>query len=187
MSTDAVQTAQLRQLINWMIPCVLFFALVEGVIFARFHDRPTLIAGAVILSYGGVLLMARRRLQARRLASARLLVWLGMLGATLLIAPLQPAWLPTLVLMPSVVVAIALGQVRGRGLLYLLLLCGVVTVLTVSMADFTRVGSTLPPGLVHLFRIGSTATTVATLLLLVWQFNTRQQQLLAQTRAAEER
>lgn len=170
-----------------MTPCVFIFALLAGLTFAAFHDWPTLTAGVVILGYGGVLVIARLCLHAQRRATARLLVWVGMLGATLLIAPVQPAWLPSLVLMPSLVVAIALGHVGRRELWYLLLICGLVTILTTWVGDRSTIQSVLPVGLISLFRISSTATTVATLLLLLWQFNTRQQQMLLQTRAAEER
>jgi diguanylate cyclase (GGDEF)-like protein/PAS domain S-box-containing protein len=110
-----------------------------------------------------------------------------MLAATLLIVPIQPAWLPTLVMMPPLVVTVALAQLGRHRLLSLIVVCWLVVVLTAVIAEITNVYSTLPNWLVSTFRISSLAATVATMLLLLWQFSSRQQQMLMQTRAAEER
>jgi len=90
-------------------------------------------------------------------------------------------------MMPPLVVTVALAQLGRRGLLGLIFICWLVVVLTAVIAEVTSVYSTLPNWLVSIFRISSLAATVATVLLLLWQFSSRQHQMLMQTRAAEER
>lgn len=177
---------RLLQFLNWVVPLVFGFAALAGIAAALFSDPGLLFAGAILLAYGGLLLVARHRVGGGERGAAVGIICVGLLLAALLMSAVQPEWLAVLALTPLISVAVALPYVRGGDLLRLILLAWL-TVVVMAILSRTLEPLSEPPGwFTDVFTASALAAATAVVLLL-WQFSSRLNEMLAQTRAAEER
>lgn len=183
----SLQTSQLKQLIKWLVPVAFSFAALSVVVAAIFGDTGLGVSGGFIFVFGCLLFVARAWVIADRLDSAVVTICAGILGTTLAVAFVQPYWYPTLVITSLLTVMIALPYTEGRILRSLLIGTWVVALAVVLIGRTVPYSTNLPFWARDLFLVGSLAATVATLLLLLWQYRSRLTRTLRQTRAAEER
>lgn len=185
--SPSFQRAQLEQLIRLITPVAFGFALVSGAAALVFRDVYLGFAGAFILVFGCLVLVARAQVRRERWRSAVITICAGILGTTLAVAVVQPEWFPTLVITSLLTIMVALPYTDDRALRPLLIGAWLVSLVVAVVGRLLLFPSTLPYWVQSLFLVGSLAATVATLLLLLWQFRSRLTRTLAQTRAAEER
>jgi diguanylate cyclase (GGDEF)-like protein/PAS domain S-box-containing protein len=178
---------RLLQFLRWVIPLVFCFAAMTAVAYLIFRDAGSAIASAILLLYGFLLLIARGRVRKERLGAAISLICFGLLVAALCMSVVQPEWISVLVITPLLAVAVALPYVRGRALLWMILFAWMVAVAMAVSSRFLPRLSNLPQWFMDTFLAGSLAAAVAIVMLLLWQFSSRLNDMLAQTRFAEER
>ncbi|BBL81028.1 hypothetical protein RxyAA322_28820 [Rubrobacter xylanophilus] len=178
---------RLLQFLGWVVPLVFGFAALAGVAAAVFSDAGLLAAGVILLAYGGLLLVARRRVGIGGRGSAVWTICVGLLLAALLMSAVQPGWLAVLAITPLISVAVALPYVRGGDLLRLILLAWLTVVVMAVLSRTLRPLSEPPGWFSDVFAASALAAASAVVLLLLWQFSSRLNETLAQTRAAEER
>jgi diguanylate cyclase (GGDEF)-like protein/PAS domain S-box-containing protein len=181
------QEAQIKQLLTWLTPLTLGFALLAGVAFWFSGDGGTGVTALALFGYCVLTVVARYQLRRRKLQRAVAMVSIGFLVATLVVAPAQPTLIPTLVVAPLLAVMVALPSAGGTTLRRLILVTWLTALAVAVMGEILPPDTTLPPWFESLFRVMSLATTVAVVLLLLWQFSSRLTRTLEQTRAAEER
>lgn len=185
--TPSFQTSQLKQLINWLVPVAFGFAVLSAIVAVIFGDTGLGVTGGFIFVFGCLLFVARARLRAGRLESAVVTICAGILGTTLVVALVQPYWYPTLVITSLLAVMVALPYTEDRILGPLLFGTWVVALAVVLIGRIVPYSTSLPFWVRDLFLVASLAATIATLLLLLWQFRSRLTRTLRRTRAAEER
>ncbi len=178
---------RLLQFLRWVIPLVFCFAVMTAVAYLIFQDAGSGVASLILLCYGFLLLIARGRVRKGRLGAAISLICVGLLVAALCMSVVQPEWIAVLVVTPLLAVAVALPYLRGRALLWLILLAWMVAVAMAVSSRFLPRLSNLPPWFIDTFIAVSIAAAVAVVMLLLWQFSSRLNDTLAQTRFAEER
>ncbi|ABG03466.1 diguanylate cyclase/phosphodiesterase with PAS/PAC sensor(s) [Rubrobacter xylanophilus DSM 9941] len=178
---------RLLQFLRWVVPLVFGFAALAGAAAALFSDPGLLAAGVILLTYGGLLLFARRRVGAGERVEAVWTICVGLLLAALLMSAVQPGWLAVLAVTPLISVAVALPYVRGGDLLRLIFLAWLTVVVMAILSRALPPLSRPPAWFVDAFTAGALAAATAVVLLLLWQFSTRLNETLARTRAAEER
>lgn len=187
VETASLRTSQLRQLISWLVPVAFGFAGLSLVVAVMFGDTGLGVTGGFIFVFGCLLFVARRRLRAGRVEAAVVTICTGILGTTLAVALVQPYWYPTLVITSLLTVMVALPYTEDRILGPLLVGSWVVALAVVLIGRTVPYSTTLPFWVRDLFLVASLAATVATLLLLLWQFRSRLTRTLRGARAAEER
>ncbi|MBA2692265.1 MAG: EAL domain-containing protein [Rubrobacter sp.] len=178
---------RLLQFLRWVIPLVFCFAALTTLAYLIFADEGSGVASLILICYGLLLLVARGRVRKRRRGAAITIICVGLLVATLCMSVVQPEWISVLVVTPLLAVAVALPYVRGRSLLWLIFLAWMVAVAVAVSSRFLPRMSNLPQWFMDTFIAGSIAAAVAIVMLLLWQFSSRLNDTLAQTRAAEER
>lgn len=179
-----IHRARLRHILIWLLPINLSFALLEAIAFLLHPDAVMGIALAVTLSYSWCLLLARTQVRRGRLKVAITMICAGFLGADLFFVFVWPALLPALVLLPVLSVIIALPYIDSRPLRFLIISCWLVTVAIALVGEFISPRAPLPLWLTSVFRVGTLATVVALVLLLLRRFSQRLTQMLAQTQTA---
>ena len=177
----------LHQFLRWVFGTTFGFAILVGLGFLFFQDRGMGRTAAILFAYGGVLWAARRQLRVGRVQRSVVFICLGLLVATLAVAVVQPIWVPALLLTPLIAVTVAVPYTDARTIQRLVIASWIVVVLVTMLGEVSLVASTLPPWLITLFRVSGVATVFAVILMLQWQFSSRLNETLAQTRVAEER
>lgn len=183
---SAVQTAQLRQFLGWLILAFLSFGLLQGVAFAVFRDVGSGVTGATLFTYGSFLLVARVMVGRGRQRIAIAIVYSGFLIAALIVVAAQPNLISVIILAPLLAMGVALPYASDRALRYLITTSWLATVAVVVLSEAFAPRSALPPWYDTGFRIAATATAVAVVLFLLWQFRSRLLATLAQVQAAEQ-
>ena len=186
-SDQLAHLARLQQFLAWIIPATFAFAALEGVAFISLQDLATGITLVVIVAFGCLALLARRYARKGRADAAVASLCAGLLGSALIVAPVQPLFIPTLVLVPLVAVAVALPFSSGRRLLYLIIICWLTATTVAVLGEVIWQPPRPPAWFTSVLRISSLTTAVGLVLLLLWQHSTRLDDTLARTRAAEER
>ena len=184
---SSFRTAQLKQLINWLVPVAFGFAVLSFIVASVFGDTGLGVTGILIFIFGCMLLVSRSQVRSGRLESAVLTICAGVLGTTLAVALVQPYLYPTLVITSLLTVMVALPYTEDRILGPLLFGAWMVALAVVLIGRTLSYSTILPPWAREIFLVASLAATVAILLLLLWQFRSRLTRTLRQTRAAEER
>ncbi len=184
---QAAQIVRLRQFVAWIVRFNFSFALLEGIAYAVSRDLPTGITAAVLFGCSGILLVARAQVRHEELKAAVTTICTALLVADIVIVILQPAWLPTLALVPLLAVALALPYIGGRALLQLIGMAWLTTIVVALGGETMPPWSAAPAWFTSGFRLASVTGTATLVLLLLWQFSSRLNDTLAQTQAAEER
>ena len=181
------QKEQLQQLLTWLVPVTFIFAVIELIASIIYRDFVAGIAGAILLGYEVLLLIALIQVRRDKGQAATTVMCVGLLAATLGAVLVEPSWLPVLIVTPLLAIMIALPYVSKRSLLLLVIAGWLVTTAVATVGQTLSSPSETPRWFENLFLIGSSTVAVATVLLLLWQFRSRLTQMLAQTQAAEER
>lgn len=179
--------ARLHQFLAWIIPATFGFAVLESVAFATFRDPGTGITLVVIIGFGCMALRARTYARQNRPHAGVAILCAGLLGSALIVAPVQPVFIPTLTVVPLVAVAVALPFIGGQHLRRLMLISWLTTTLVAVLGVVTPPLPGPPAWFTSVLHLSALATAIGLVLLLLWQFSTRLNDTLAQTRAAEER
>ncbi|MGH3090011.1 MAG: diguanylate cyclase, partial [Rubrobacteraceae bacterium] len=181
------ERARLLQFLRWVIPLAFAFAALTALAFLVFADEGSGAASVILFCYGCLLLIARSLVRKGRRDFAVSIICIGLLTAALAMSIVQREWISILVITPLLAVAVALPYVRGRALSRLIFLAWTAAVAIAVSSRFVPRDSILPEWFMDTFIIVAIAAAVAVVLLLLWQFSSRLNDTLAQTRAAEER
>ena len=170
---NSAQYKQLRHFLSWLTAIILAASLIfvgSAVIIA---DVAMGIIGIIGSTYVLVLVRAWRLFTEQKFDSAIMLVCIGMLVGVLCIAFVQPAFFPSLVIIPILVVSIALPYTSGQRLRYLFL-ASLLVLLAICIVGLT-VPSPFgePPTLFSFLSVGVTIAEVGLTFLLLWQYHRR--------------
>lgn len=183
----AGQLRRVHQFLAWTYRFNSSFAVLEAIAYIIFRDSATGLMALLLGVCSGIVFVARAQARQDRLIPAVTTTCLALLGADVLVVLLQPALMPTLVMIPFVAVAFALPYFEGRRLLRLIVIAWFTQVIVVFSGELLSMRTNLPPWFATGFRISSLISTGILVLLLLWQFSTRLNDTLARTRASEER
>jgi PAS domain S-box-containing protein len=167
------QEVRLRQFLGWLIPIVLGFVPLLGIAFVAFRLPSLAIAGAVLLSYGLLLLYVRARLRPDQLDAAVAAICSGLFVLVLLLKLTEPLSPATLAVLPLLAVAIALPYVGQRMLRRLLIVAWLMALIVALLNEIAAPVAGLPLWVSVAFRAGSFAVVAGLLVLLLWQFSRR--------------
>jgi len=175
--------ARFGQFVAWTFWAAFIFGVVQLLAY-EFFDAPLIgVAGAVTLGYGICLLGASALLRQGRIYAAVMTSCVGLLVTTLLLASVLPIGIPAISILPLMAIAHALPYVSGREI-RLLILASWVTAVIVVFFDIIFPSSTETPVWFSIaFRLSSFGTALGIVFLLLWQFASRLNDTLAQTRA----
>lgn len=179
--------AQLVQFLGWLMPLVFAFALAEIAASVVFGDGGSGAAGATLLAYGSLLLLARSGVRRGRWRAPLALVCSGFFVATILVVLAQPDLVQTLVFAPLLAVGIALPYASRRTLRWLFAAAWLTVVAAAILGELLPSRSALPSAYEAVFRVASLATAVAVVLLLLGQFRGRLMAALARAKEATRR
>jgi diguanylate cyclase (GGDEF)-like protein/PAS domain S-box-containing protein len=183
----AGQLRRVHQFLAWTYRFNSSFAILQALAYIVFRDARSGLMALLLGGCSGIVLLARAQARKNRLIPAVTTTCLALLGAVIVVALLQPALMPTLVMIPFVAVAFALPYVNGQLLLRLIVAAWLTQVIVVFIGELLPAASELPPWFATTFRISSLIATGVLVLLLLWQFSSRLNDTLARTRASEER
>ena len=177
------QHTQLMRFLSWLMPVMFAFSVVYGLTALIFRDLATGLSSGVVFGYGIVLLIARMRLAHTQIHRIVHLVCLGFLAAALLIAVLQPALYPNLIIIPILVVAIALPYLGGTVLWRLLIGCWGVVVVITGIGIWLPTASHIPSWFTNVLQVSAIAASSAFGFFLFWQFHERLTRAIQQAQA----
>lgn len=183
----AGQVRRVHQFLAWTYRFNSSFAVLEALAYIIFRDPATGFLAILLTGCSGIVFLARAQARQGRLIPAVTTTCLTLLGAAILVILLQPSLMPTLIMIPFVAVAFALPYFSGRLLLRLTIGAWCTQVIIVVIGELLTTPSRLPLWFATSFRISSLISVGILVLLLLWQFSTRLNDTLAQTRASEER
>ena len=179
----AKEFARFGQFVAWTTLVAFGFGGVEVLAFVIFGDNRIGAAGGITLGYGGCLLTARELLRRGRMKEAVITSCTGLLVGIVLVAPILPIAIPALTILPLVVVALALPYVQGRDMRLLILASWGAGIFVAALGEVVAQQSGIPVWFSTSFRIGSIVVALGLAFLLMWQFTSRLNDTLAQTRA----
>jgi len=175
--------ARFGQFIAWTTLVAFGFGGVEVLAFAVFGDHRIGAAGAVTLGYGSCLLVAREQMRRGWIKAAVITSCTGLLVGIVLVAAVLPIAIPALTILPLVVVALALPYVQGQAMRLLILASWGVGIFVAALSEALAPQSGIPTWFSTAFRIGSIVVALGLAFLMMWQFTSRLNDTLAQTRA----
>ena len=184
-----VETIHLRQTLNAVQWSALAFALFCGAAFALVGDPAIGLSAAVILAFFIVVAFAKARLDRGNRQAVIVSSCAAIFVACLTVLLLQPVLHPTLGVTMLLAVALALPYAHGRTLKFLMVVAWVLVVaamLAGSLLLSQSAGQTAS-SFDLAFGISALATSVAIMMLVLWQFRARLTGALEQARRAEAR
>ena len=179
----AGQAGRFQLLLRWLVPIALGVASVETLAAAYFRSPSALRIALVLWAYEAVFLLARSQAERGRIDPALTSFCVGLQVATLLAALIQPALFPALAFVPLLAVAVALPHRAATELWRLIISSWCVSVGMILVGELSSHGVAPPDPQLGFLRIGALATTLALVLLLLWQFSKRLNDALADTQA----
>jgi anti-anti-sigma regulatory factor len=184
-----LQLGRFQQYLKWQTISLSLSAVLYGLVSAVFGS---ILAGVVALvCFSGVIagLIAWNLLGRDQLTAAVLLCAAVLLGGALLVILAAPALFPADALVPLLTVVIALPYLPRRTLLNLILICSFVSLVIVMIGVYVdpfKLPAPAPALMGILLTLGF-ASAVALICLLLWQFSTRLNDMLAHLRTANEK
>ena len=182
-SEEAAQGIQLRKLLDILQPIAFVFGLLFALVGAAIAHSPALIAGGATIGYGFLLFLARVQSRRGAIRGALATICVGTIVLALVLVLAQPEGFATFVLVPLVVVALALPYMRGRDLAALMIVCGLAAATIALIGRYVRLFPE-PPAVILLLHLVSLMAALGLILLLFWQFSSRLDETLEQSRAA---
>ena len=173
LADNPAQYKQLRHFLSWLTAIIVTASLIFVVSAVIITDVAMGIIGVIGATYTLVLGVVWRLFRDQKFDSAIMVVCVGMLIGILCIAFVQPAFVPSLVIIPILVVSIALPYTSGQRLRYLFL-ASLLVLLAICIVGLT-VPSPFgePPTLFSLLSVGVTIAQVGLTFLLLWQYHQR--------------
>jgi len=177
----------LKQFLDWVTPVAFGFAVLGWLSVPLFNSSSGGITGTILGSYAVIMLIARTLLNRNRWQSAIVLICASTLITMFVIAPVQPSLTSTLVIIPLLVITLALPYASFRIFHVLMLGCWVAVIGMALLGELWLAKYISSFWFDRVFRVAALAATVATILLLLWQFSRRLHDALDRSQAAEER
>lgn len=173
LADGSSQYKQLRHFLYWLTAIIVASVLIFAISAVIIADVAMGLIGMIGGVYTVILAMAWRLLRHQKLDLVIMLICSGMLTGVLFIAFVQPAFFPSLVIIPILVVSIALPYTSGQRLKYLIF-ASLVVLLAICVVGIT-VPSPFgePPTLFSLLSVGVTIAEVGLTFLLLWQYHQR--------------
>ena len=175
---------RLSKMLRWLAPTVISFAIAYGVMGALFSDWRTIASAASIGMHGMLTVMAQVELRHGRRYRATYLVGFGSMVATLMLTLLQPALYPSFAVVPLLIVAVLLHYAPRQHVSSYLLSCCANIILIVVLGELVPERSRLPTTILDLLRLSSLLAICVVTLVMLGQFSSRLQNMLAHLRAA---
>jgi PAS domain S-box-containing protein len=183
MLSDTETTNQrLAQFLRWLAPTILGFAIIFGGMGLLFHDWRLLgIAGGIGL-HG--LLTVRAQVQRRRglTAHAAYLVGGGAVASGLILTVIAPALSTSLAVVPLLIAAVLLHYAPPHHARIYLIWCFAETILIVLLGEVLSPTTPISGVAVQVLRVSSLLAIILFALILLGQFSSRLQTMLAQLR-----
>ncbi len=178
------QLRQLRHFIAWLLPTAVGVAVLLLLI-VQFHPSQDLLAASVAVGcYSLLLLWGRAQLARGRVGRTVAAICSGLFGVALAVTSTSPSAAPVLVLLPFMAITVALPYVTNRALRWLSLIGWLIAITVTFLAVLDRDESLpgmIPDGIPPIIGV---AVESGLILLLLWQFSSRLNTIVAQTRAA---
>ena len=184
-----VETIHLRQTLNAMQWSALTFALFCGAAFAYAGDPAIGLSAAVILAFFAVVVVAKARLDRGNRQAVIVSSCAAIFLACLTVLLLQPVLHPALGVTMLLAVALALPYAHKRTLKFLMVVAWFLVVAAMVVGSLLLSQSTGQTAS-HFdlaFGISALATSLAIMMLVLWQFRARLMGALEQARRAEAR
>jgi PAS domain S-box-containing protein len=180
------EVVRLRQFLRWLAALTACFSALELVAGVVFRERTFLVAGAILLPFLGVAILARR-VMVRSPGRAALLAAYGLLGVAAVTILFVRFAVPTLLLIPFLAVVAAMPLVRGTPFGVLLGVSFAVAVWVALVGFGGEASPPVPTGVRAVLYVGSIAAAAALILLLLFQYNSRIRAALEAAVASEAR
>ena len=178
------QLRQLRHFLAWLLPTAVGVAVLLLLIVQFYPTRDLTIASIAVGCYSLLLVWGRAQLARGKVARTVAAVCSGLFMLALAVTSTSPSAAPVLVLLPFMAITVALPYVGIRALRWLSLIGWLIAVTVTLLAALDQHGSftaLIPDGIQQIIGV---AAASALILLLLWQFSSRLNTILTQTRAA---
>lgn len=162
-----------RQMLLWALFAGCASALAFFGTGLALQDRGMLLSAGAVTAYVGVLLAALWVLGRGDQGGATWLVSLGLVIVAVLLTMAYPSLWVCYAIVPMLAAVVVLQYAPRNPIGPALITCGVATAVIAALGEVFAPVSMRPPLFVTILRIVSLSTTVAFVLLLLWQFRTR--------------
>jgi two-component system CheB/CheR fusion protein len=184
---DALEVLRFRAFTSRLAPLCALFALVYGASALALGEGRLLAAAGFALGLGAACTAGGWLAARGRLTSGAWVVGGALLAVALLFGFVLPFTYPTLVLMPVTAVALVLPYLRGAPLRLFVSAAALSSLGAAGVGLTAQGGRQVPPLLQHALLLGTLAVAVGLTALLLWQFSSRQREVLAEARQADAR
>jgi PAS domain S-box-containing protein len=178
------QLRQLRHFLAWLLPTAVGVAALLLLIVQFYPSRDLTIASIAVGCYSLLLVWGRAQLARGKVARTVAAVCSGLFMLALAVTSTSPSAAPVLVLLPFMAITVALPYVGTHALRWLSLIGWLIAVTVTFLAVLDREGTIPELVLDGIPPIIGVAVESGLILLLLWQFSSRLNTILAQTRAA---
>jgi PAS domain S-box-containing protein len=178
------QIRQLRNFLAWLLPMAAGVAVLLRVVLWFYPIRDLTIASVAVACYSLLLIWGRAQLARGNVARTVGVVCAGLFALALAMTSTAPSSAPVLVLLPFMAITVALPYVSGRALRWLSLVGWLIAVIVTFLSTLDLYGSVpglLPDGIQLIVGV---AVESGLILILLWQFSSHLNTILAQTQAA---
>ena len=178
----APQLQRLHQFLKWLTLLTFAFVPFYAAVLLIVPNLTVAIAAAIVLGFGLLLGVALLLVRRGRLMQAVAMTCASFLALAVAFALVVPALYAVFMLVIVITVAVALPYVGGRTFRTLSAGCMAVALLIAVLGEFVRLLPQPPAAFISILRISGFCGGIALILLLLWQFGTRLNQTLAETR-----
>jgi PAS domain S-box-containing protein len=178
------QLRQLRHFIAWLLPTASGVAALLLLIVQFYQSRDLTIASIAVGCYGLLLIWGRAQLRQGKVARTVGAVCSGLFTLALAVTWIAPSSAQVLILLPFMAITVALPYVSGRALRWLSLLGWLIAVsetFFITLDRYKSISGLLPDGIQLIVGV---AVESGLILLLLWQFSSRLNSMLAQSQEA---
>jgi PAS domain S-box-containing protein len=183
LSDDSIDQ-RLAQLLRWLCPTIVGFAIVYATIGGVYQDWRTVASACGIGAHGLLTMLAQFEHRRGHRYRASYLVAGGAVGSILIITMLQPALYSSMVVVPFLIAAMLLQYAAPRHTWYCLAGCCAASMLVILLGETVPRITRLPESIVSLLRLSSLTAMIIFALVMLGQFSSRLQDMLTRLRAA---
>jgi diguanylate cyclase (GGDEF)-like protein len=170
----------LRRFLALLGPIFFALAVLQVAAAIAFGSTGNGIGGAVLFTYGTVVLVARRELRKGLLVRALFLTASGLVVTAIVYGLLVPSAAAAAVVSPILAVAIVLPYLEREQLRGIIVACSVASIAIVVLAEVIQPPSGTPPVFEATLRIAQLAAVVGLVMYLLWEFSSRLKAALAE-------
>jgi PAS domain S-box-containing protein len=178
------QLRQLRHFIAWLLPTAVGVAALLLLIVQFYPSQDLMAASIAVGCYSLLLVWGRAQLARGKVARTVAAICSGLFILAIAVTSTAPSAAPVLVLLPFMAITVALPYVGNRALRWLSLIGWLIAVGVTFLGELDRDGTIsglVPDGISPIIGV---AVESGLILLLLWQFSSRLNTILAQTRSA---